>query len=131
MDGRLRVAVNGDEPERRSTFVHQAGERPARNGLGTVHHVAMAIAPRDEQLRLVTIGQMGRTGLRGDGSTVLHVDLFPRAPEGVLFEVADDAPGFAIDERWPTSAKRSTSARREANRAAIEASLPADSIVGR
>jgi len=64
MDGRIRVAVNGDSRERRSNIVHQAGERPARNGLGTVHHVADGHRSGDEQLRLVTSWSNGAYRLR-------------------------------------------------------------------
>src|SRR5262249_33497084 len=43
MEGRYRVAVNGDEPGKTIDIVHRPDLDPARNGLGTVHHVAMAI----------------------------------------------------------------------------------------
>jgi glyoxalase family protein len=70
----------------------------ATNGLGTVHHVAMAIATADEQLRL-------REELVRAGVTVTEVrdrqyfqSIYFREPGGVLFEVATMLPGFAVDE---------------------------------
>ncbi len=71
---------------------------PAVNGLGTVHHVALAIASADEQLRL-------REDLVSRGFSVTPVmdrlyfqSIYFREPGGVLLEVATVAPGFAVDE---------------------------------
>jgi glyoxalase family protein len=68
------------------------------NGLGTVHHVAMAVATAAEQLRL-------RDALLRYGCKVTEVrdrcyfqSIYFREPGGVLFEVATVPPGFAIDE---------------------------------
>jgi glyoxalase family protein len=75
-----------------------ADAEPAINGLGTVHHVAMAVATADEQLRL-------RAELLKYGCKVTEVrdrcyfqSIYFREPGGVLFEVATLQPGFAIDE---------------------------------
>ena len=93
-----RVAVNGDEPGRRMEILHAPDAPRARNGLGTVHHVAMAVATADEQLRL-------RAELVQAGVTVTEVrdrqyfqSIYFREPGGVLFEVATMQPGFAVDE---------------------------------
>jgi glyoxalase family protein len=79
--------------------VHGSGVRPARNGLGTVHHVAMAISTPEEQVRL-------RQDLIGRGYRVTEVldrqyflSIYFREPGGVLFEVATLQPGFTVDER--------------------------------
>ena len=70
----------------------------ARNGIGTVHHVAMAIGSAEEQLRL-------REELIEAGCKVTEVrdrcyfqSIYFREPGGVLFEVATIAPGFTADE---------------------------------
>ncbi|MDP2321536.1 MAG: ring-cleaving dioxygenase [Acidobacteriota bacterium] len=93
-----RVAVNGDEPGKRMEILHAPDAPRARNGLGTVHHVAMAVATADEQLRL-------RAELMQAGVTVTEVrdrqyfqSIYFREPGGVLFEVATMQPGFAVDE---------------------------------
>ena len=79
---------------RRSTSRTHADAEPAMNGLGTVHHVAMAIATADEQLRL-------REELLRYGCKVTEVrdrcyfqSIYFREPGGVLFEVATMQPGF-------------------------------------
>src|SRR5437667_333836 len=74
---------------------------PATNGLGTVHHVAMAIGTAEEQLAI-------REELIRYGCKVTEVrdrcyftSIYFREPGGVLFEIATMAPGFAIDEALP------------------------------
>jgi glyoxalase family protein len=95
--GRTRMAVNGDEPGKTIDVVHAPDAPPARNGLGTVHHVAMAIGSDEEQLDM-------RERL-GAGARVTEVrdrqyfkSIYFREPGGVLFEVATLAPGFDVDE---------------------------------
>jgi glyoxalase family protein len=97
-EGRIRVAVQGDAPGRAIDVVYDANAEAAVNGLGTVHHVAMAIPSEDEQLRL-------REELIQFGSKVTEVrdrcyfkSIYFREPGGVLFEVATMAPGFTADE---------------------------------
>ena len=98
MDSRIRLAVNGGGPGKTIDVAHHAGADAASNGLGTVHHVAMAVATAGEQLRL-------REELRRWGCNVTEVrdrcyfqSIYFREPGGVLFEVATLEPGFAIDE---------------------------------
>jgi glyoxalase family protein len=97
-EGRIRVAVQGDAPGRAIDVVHDPNMGTAVNGLGTVHHVAMATASEDEQLRL-------RAELIQFGSKVTEVrdrcyfkSIYFREPGGVLFEIATMAPGFTADE---------------------------------
>jgi glyoxalase family protein len=98
VESRIRLAVNGGGPGRTIDVAHHADAEPALNGLGTVHHVAMAVASADEQLRL-------RGELLKYGCKVTEVrdrcyfqSIYFREPGGVLFEVATVQPGFAIDE---------------------------------
>jgi glyoxalase family protein len=98
MESRIRLTVNGGGPGRTIDVAHHADAEPAVNGLGTVHHVAMAVASADEQLRL-------RGELLKYGCKVTEVrdrcyfqSIYFREPGGVLFEVATVQPGFAIDE---------------------------------
>jgi glyoxalase family protein len=98
MEGRIRLAVNGDEPGRTMEIVHMPEAPPARNGTGTVHHVAMAVPGADEQLHL-------RQELLRFGSRVTEVrdrqyfqSIYFREPGGVLFEIATMQPGFTVDE---------------------------------
>lgn len=124
-EGRTRVAVNGDEPGKTIDIVHAPDLTAARNGLGTVHHVAMAITDGDEQRRLRD--EIIRRGL--DVTPVMDRQYFTsiyfREPGGVLFEVATMRPGFAVDETVDalgTALKLPPNA--EPNRKAIEAQLP-------
>jgi glyoxalase family protein len=125
MDGRIRVAVNGDEPGKTIDIAHAPDLAGAKNGIGTVHHVAMAITDSEEQLRLRR--EIVRRGLQVTPvmDRQYFTSIYFREPGGVLFEVATLKPGFAIDEavsdlgrglKLPPDA--------EADRAAIEGLLP-------
>ena len=72
--------------------------RPGRLGAGSVHHLAFRAADGADQLRY-------REHLVAQGHYVTPVQerlyfrsIYFREPGGVLFEVATDGPGFAIDE---------------------------------
>jgi glyoxalase family protein len=95
---RTRVAVNGSEPGKWIDIVRAPDADAAINGIGTVHHVAMAIDRPDDQVRL-------REELLARGLKVTAVrdrcyfqSIYFREPGGVLFEVATTSPGFAADE---------------------------------
>ena len=96
--GRIRVGVSGGGPGKTMDVVHDVNAQPAVNGLGTVHHVAMAIGSEQEQLDL-------RGDLLRRGAKVTEVrdrcyfkSIYFREPGGVLFEVATIQPGFTADE---------------------------------
>src|ERR1019366_2399529 len=68
------------------------------NGAGTIHHVAFRTPDDANQ-------EEALSALRADGLSVSPVidrayfkSLYYREPGGVLFEIATDQPGFAIDE---------------------------------
>jgi glyoxalase family protein len=98
MDARYRLEVNGGGPGRTIDVAEHPEADLAVNGLGTVHHVAMAIGSAEEQLRL-------REQLLQYGCKVTEVrdrcyfqSIYFREPGNVLFEVATIAPGFEADE---------------------------------
>jgi glyoxalase family protein len=97
-EGRIRVAVNGDAPGKTIEIVHAPTAAPAMNGLGTVHHVAMAIADADQQRRMRV--ELVRFGLHVTEvrDRCYFTSIYFREPGGVLFEVATVPPGFLIDE---------------------------------
>jgi glyoxalase family protein len=81
----LHVAVQPDLP-------------PARQGAGGVHHVAFRVptygeydawAERLNAMRIPNSGKVDRFWFRS---------LYFREPSGILFELATDGPGFAVDE---------------------------------
>jgi glyoxalase family protein len=70
----------------------------ARQGAGGVHHVAFRTPSEDEyhawgerlnRMRVANSGEIDRFWFRS---------LYFREPNGILFEIATDGPGFAVDE---------------------------------
>jgi glyoxalase family protein len=122
---RTRLAAGADAPGHLVDLVEDPEAPPARNGLGTVHHVAFAIESPEAQLAL-------RAELLARGRDVTEVrdrtyfqSIYFREPGGVLFEAATTAPGFGVDEPLPALGR---SLRlppwEEPHRAEIEATLP-------
>jgi glyoxalase family protein len=69
-----------------------------RMGAGSVHHVAFRT--RDDEEQFAYQQRIGRAGVpvtEVKDRQYFH-SIYFREPSGVLFEVATDAPGFAIDE---------------------------------
>jgi glyoxalase family protein len=98
----------------------------AVNGVGTVHHVAMAISTGDEQVRLQQ--ELLRLGLRVTDvrDRCYFTSVYFREPGGVLFEVATINPGFALDEDLASLGQGlKLPPWEEQNRADIEQHLPA------
>ena len=122
---RTRLAVNGDAPGRVIDVIHAADAPRGVNGLGTIHHVAMAVGDADEQLRM-------RQELLRWGAQVTEVldrqyfrSIYFREPGGVLFEIATVPPGFTIDETLPCLGQDlKLPPWEEPHRAQIEAVLP-------
>ena len=82
--------------------IEQKDVPPARQGAGGVHHVAFrtpdeaqyhAWARRLTELRVANSGEIDRFYFRS---------LYFREPNGILFEIATDGPGFATDEPMET-----------------------------
>src|SRR5882757_4691010 len=78
--------------------IEQKDVSPARQGAGAVHHVAFrtpddaqyhAWAKRLSELGVPNSGEIDRFYFRS---------LYFREPNGILFEIATDGPGFATDE---------------------------------
>ena len=71
---------------------------PARPGAGGVHHVAFR-TPTEEEYHGWTrrLGEM-RIPNSGEIDRYYFRSLYFREPNGILFEIATDGPGFAVDE---------------------------------
>jgi glyoxalase family protein len=95
---RTRLAAGGDVPGHLIDVVVDPDATEAVNGLGTVHHVAMAISTDDEQRRLRE--ELLRMGLKVTDirDRCYFQSIYFREPGGVLFEVATIKPGFTVDE---------------------------------
>jgi glyoxalase family protein len=123
--GRVRVSLGGEGPGHTIDLLHGTGAMPARNGLGTVHHVAMAVDGAETQRRV-------RERLVERGYQVTQVldrqyfqSIYFREPGGVLFEVATVSPGFTVDESLDAlGLGLKLPPWEEPNRAAIERGLP-------
>jgi len=76
-----------------------AGFLPGRMGRGSVHHVAFRAAD-DEAQAAIAVGLAERHGITATEQKDRNYfrSIYFREPGGVLFEIATDAPGFAIDE---------------------------------
>ena len=121
-----RVAAGGNAPGHFIDILVDPEAEAAVNGVGTVHHVAMAIATDDEQRRLrdelLRLG-VGVTEVR---DRCYFRSIYFREPGGVLFEVATTQPGFTVDEDLSALGRDlKLPPWEEAHRAAIEANLSA------
>lgn len=95
-EGRLRFSPDGEIGG--LVDVVTSGQTAGRQGGGTVHHVAFATADGDTQLKV-------REDLTDAGVHVTPVidrqyfhSIYFREPGGILFEVATNPPGMAVDE---------------------------------
>jgi glyoxalase family protein len=92
-----RWEVRGEKRGSFYAYDPPPSQGPASQGAGTVHHVALASEPQDEEA--------WRQRVAGAGSRPTPVierfyfrSVYFREPSGVLFEIATMGPGFAVDE---------------------------------
>lgn len=98
--------------------------RAARPGAGGVHHLAFRTPNTDEQLGWQSKLHASGVPTSGVIDRYYFKSLYFREPNGILFEIATDGPGFAIDESPATMGQRlSLPPFLEPRRAAIEAGL--------
>jgi predicted esterase/catechol 2,3-dioxygenase-like lactoylglutathione lyase family enzyme len=101
------------------------GFLPGSSGAGTVHHVAFRVA--DDAAEIAVRERVAGAGLHATpviDRSYFHSVYF-REPAGVLFEIATDVPGFAIDEPMDRLGEGlMLPPRYEPRRAQIEAALP-------
>jgi glyoxalase family protein len=122
---RLRLSARGAERGRILDIIRTDAMGSARPGKGTIHHIAFRARTREEQL-----GWIDRLATAGHRTTgVIDRQYFDaiyfREPGGVLFEIATDPPGFAVDEPMATmGSKLMLPPRYEPMRMQIEQALP-------
>jgi glyoxalase family protein len=96
-----------------------------QNGAGTIHHVAFRTADDANQVAALTALQAGGWSVSPVIDRAYFKSIYYREPGGVLFEIATDQPGFAVDEPVATLGTRlSLPPRLEPHRTEIEAALP-------
>jgi glyoxalase family protein len=96
----------------------------ARPGAGGVHHVAFRTPDQDSLHEWIE--RVNSFGIRSSGEVerFYFTSLYFREPNGVLFEIATDVPGFAADEPMESlGEKLSLPPFLESQRAQIEAGL--------
>ena len=94
----------------------------SRYGSGGVHHVALRVP--EERSMSAWVARLNAAGYRNSGIVDRHyfTSLYVREPNGVLFELATDEPGFEVD--GPMDGERlSLPPFLEPHRAEIEAGL--------
>jgi len=102
-----------------------SGATRARQGLGSIHHVAFRA--KDDEEREAFINALEPLGVETTGlvdRVFFHSSYF-FTPAGVLFEIATDAPGFTVNESAEALGEKMTLPPwYEPYRAEIEAALP-------
>jgi glyoxalase family protein len=122
---RLRLVAPGGERGNVIDLIRTDRAAAAVPGAGTIHHIAFRARSDDEQR-----GWQDRLASAGHPTTPV-IDrqyfnaIYFREPGGVLFEIATDPPGFALDEPAETMGSRlMLPPQYEPQRARIEAGLP-------
>jgi catechol 2,3-dioxygenase-like lactoylglutathione lyase family enzyme len=97
-EGRVRLAAGDGGPGNTVDVISASGFPGGSMGVGTVHHVAFRVPDEETQIAL-------REEVSALGYNVTPVldrnyfrSIYFREPGGVLFEIATDPPGFAVDE---------------------------------
>jgi glyoxalase family protein len=97
-----RLTLGGGGITREIDVIHDPRAVHERMGAGTVHHVAWRVPDDAAQARAAA-------AIRESGTSVTQVmdrqyfrSIYFRIPGGVIFEIATDGPGFAVDESAAT-----------------------------
>ena len=123
--GEVHVFAMGEGGPAAELHVIEQKDLPmAQQGAGGVHHVAFR-TPDDQQYHRWT-QRLNELGVRNSGEIdrFYFRSLYFREPNGILFEIATDGPGFATDEPMDAlGEKLALPPFLESRRAAIEAGL--------
>ncbi len=102
----------------------EPGKPPAAEGAGGVHHVALRVPERADYDAWAKRLAEARYPNSGPVDRHYFRSLYFREPNGILFELATDGPGFDVDEPMETlGEKLALPPFLEARRAAIEKGL--------
>lgn len=123
---RTRYTVGAGGPGTYVDLLTDPASPRGLNGAGTIHHIAFRVA--DDAAEETALALLRERGLQVSpviDRAYFH-SIYYREPAGVLFEIATDQPGFAIDEPVESLGSfLSLPPRLEPHRAEIEAALPA------
>jgi glyoxalase family protein len=96
--GRFRYQAPGAGPASLVDILCQPGARHGLSGTGTVHHVAFRVPNDAAQLAWSqALAEFGLSVSPVRDRTYFH-SVYYREPGGILFEIATEPPGFALDE---------------------------------
>lgn len=82
---------------RRAVYSCDPDPGPGMQGAGSVHHIAWACEPREQQGWRSRISEFGLSPTAIIDRTYFQ-SIYFKEPGGVLFEIATIGPGFAVDE---------------------------------
>lgn len=130
----IRVYTTGEGGTGAEIHLEEIVELPReRSGSGSVHHVAFRVENEEELHRWVE--WITQNGIPNSGFVERYYfkSLYFREPNGILFELATDGPGFESDEPFETLGERlSLPPYFEHQRSTIEAKLkPLDTTISR
>lgn len=94
---RHRYGIAGLPGDIVDILVDPTGQRGMQSA-GTVHHLAFRTATAETQLEMQHLLHQKGYGVTEVRDRNYFTSIYFREPGGVLFEVATDTPGFAIDE---------------------------------
>ncbi len=101
------------------------GARPAVMGAGSVHHIAFRAANDANQAEMAEALQAMKIGTTEQKERNYFRSVYFREPGGIIFEIATDDPGFAVDEPVETLGQALKLPEwLEKHRSRIEAALP-------
>ncbi|MCJ2080047.1 ring-cleaving dioxygenase [Methylobacterium sp. J-090] len=123
-EGAVRVWRMGEGgPAAELHLLSQPDLPPARQGAGSVHHVAFRIPDADYAAWADRL-KVKRMPTSGPIDRFYFQSLYFREPNGILFEIATDGPGFTADEPLETLGEHlALPPFLEGRRAEIEAGL--------
>jgi glyoxalase family protein len=95
---RFRYAASGGAPGTMVDLICAPEGRPGRVAVGTVHHVAWRTPTNEQQGKWREIIRDLQYNVTPIIDRTYFHSIYFREPGGVLFEIATDPPGFAVDE---------------------------------
>ena len=121
----VRMAIGAGGSGREIDVIHAPARAPESLAAGTIHHVAWRVPDDDAQAHAAGVLSDARIAVTPVRDRQYFRSIYFRIPGGILFEIATDGPGFAVDE--PAHALGTAlrlPPQYEPRRAAIESVLP-------